>query len=192
VLVAGGLGVAAAAVFGPAWADGHHDEVRRHPVVGTTPRSVEAPEPAGASTSRPAPRATAPPSTPERPPDGWIAALDRLDAARAAAYAGRDPAALRRVYADASLAATDIAQLTRLVPSGCGLRGVRTQYADVRVTVAGARATVLVRATLPPSQLVCGGSVRATLPGAGPTRLRVELVRTSGGVRVAGQTLVAG
>jgi serine/threonine protein kinase len=192
VFVAGGLGVAAAALFGPAWGDGHHDKVQRHPAVGTAPRSAEAPEPAGASTSRPVPGTTVPPSVRGRPSGSWIAALGRLDAARAAAYAGRDPAALRRVYSDASLAATDVAQLTRLVPSGCGLRGVRTQYADVRVTVSGARATVLVQATLPPSQLVCGGSVRATLPGAGPTRLRVELVRTSGGVRLAAQTLVAG
>jgi hypothetical protein len=69
---------------------------------------------------------------------------------------------------------------------------VRSRFADVRVTAAGSRATVLVTATLPVSELVCGAVVRASVPGAGPTRLRLELVRSGADVRIASQALVAG
>jgi len=122
----------------------------------------------------------------------WLAALDRLDAARARAFATGDGAGLRAVYASPELAATDAALLHRLVPAGCGLRGVRTRYRAVSVTAGGERATLVVSATLAASQLVCGDQVRATLPGAGPTRLRIVLARSGSGWRIAGQRVADG
>jgi len=94
------------------------------------------------------------------------------------------------VYASPSLAATDVGQLRRLVPAGCGLRGVRTSYRALRISGGPDRATLVVAATLAPSQLVCNGQVRATLPGAGPTRLRIVVVGPPGRPRIVRQEVV--
>jgi hypothetical protein len=127
---------------------------------------------------------------PRRRLDGtarWLAALERLDAVRARAFAARDAAALRTVYASPELVRTDVALLDRLVPRGCGLHGVRTSFRPRTVSAAPGRVTLVVTATLGASQLVCGGQVRASVPGAGPTRLRVVLVIGGGGPRIVRQ-----
>ena len=122
----------------------------------------------------------------------WLATLDGLDAVRARAFAAGDDRMLRSVYASADLAATDAALLHRLVPGGCGLRGVRTRYRPIAFDSRGDRATLVVTATLGASQLVCGAQVRATLPGAGPTRLRIVVVRAGSGWRIAQQRVDGG
>jgi hypothetical protein len=137
---------------------------------------------------------TAPPTgQPTGPPGGrWERALDALDAVRGRAFATRDLALLRRVYVPGPLLQADTALLRRLVPKGCGLTGVRTTYSHVFARSTGGRATVQATARLPPTQLVCGGRPRATVPGAGPTRLRLELTTTADGIRIARQALQPG
>jgi hypothetical protein len=122
----------------------------------------------------------------------WRQALDALDATRALAFASRDASLLQRVYASNTLLRADTAMLRRAVPSGCVLSGVRTRYSGVAVTVDGERAVITATATLPVSQLRCRGRPSATVPGAGPTRLRLELVPTGAGPRIARQAVVAG
>jgi hypothetical protein len=140
------------------------------------PRQVETGSPAPV---RPTPPATA----------FWLSALKRIDDLRARAFATRNPTLLRDVYSAPALASADVAQLRRLVPPGCLLPGVRSTYRDVTVHPSGDRASVQVAATLPPTELHCHGKVRATLPGAGPTRLELVLLRTRAGVRIAEQRL---
>lgn len=119
----------------------------------------------------------------------WASTLAALDRLRARAFATRDATLLGRVYRPGPLLAADAALLGRIVPPGCGLAGARTSYSGVQVREQRGRITVLATATLPPSQLVCGGRARATLPGAGPSRLRIDLVRTRAGPRIAGESL---
>ncbi|WP_375489319.1 protein kinase [uncultured Jatrophihabitans sp.] len=120
------------------------------------------------------------------PATSAAAALDALDRLRATAFATRDATVLRRVYASSALLAADAAQLRRTVPAGCGLAGVRTAYAQVRVLSAGAtRVVVTARATLAASRLMCAGRQRGSAGGAGPTSLRLELVRASTGMQIS-------
>jgi hypothetical protein len=154
--------------------------------TGGTLWATAARQPQPSKTAAPAQVETPSPST------GWAATLTGLDVQRAAAYAARDPARLRRVYADGPLLAADIAQLTRLVPAGCVLTGVRTRYERVSATGRAGRVTVTATATLHPSKLVCAGHDRGVAPGAGPARLALDLVRTADGYRIAGQRALAG
>jgi hypothetical protein len=119
---------------------------------------------------------------------GAAAELVRLDGLRARAFAERRPALLHQVYVPGPLLTADTALLTRIVPPGCGLRGVRTGYSKVRSTAAGARIVLTVTATLPTSDLVCAGHRRGRAAGAGPTTLRLELTHTAAGLRIAGQS----
>ena len=138
-------------------------------------------------------RSTAPSSTRVPPPLGETAlrALRQLDRARAAAYAQRRPAQLATVYADAALRAADSKQLTDTVPAGCGLDGVRTVFGDASVERAGrAELVVVVTATLRPSRLVCGRSLRAKVAGTDPRRMRFVLGRTASGYRVIAEGAV--
>ncbi len=199
-LVGALLLAAALAVGGTlwAWAAGSGDgPAGRRPAnpraeVATSPKAgVASVPPARAATPRPAAAPASARPAPTRPSavQRWAAALAGLDRLRARAFATRDPSLLRRVYRPGPLLTADTALLARLVPTGCGLAGARTRYTSVRVAAKRGRVTVLATATLPPSQLVCGGRVRATAPGAGPSRLRIDLVRTGDGVRIAGETL---
>jgi hypothetical protein len=121
----------------------------------------------------------------------WIAALRALDARRAAAFLRRDPAALAGVYSGATLRRQDAATLRRLVPAGCALTGLHSTYSRARVTSQEpARAEVTVLARLPRTELVCGSRPAIVLPGAGPSWLRVTLVRTAVGIRIAAQSAV--
>ena len=96
-------------------------------------------------------------------------------------------ALLRGVYASAALLQADTAALLRIVPSGCGLRGVRTTYHDVRVTEGADRAVVTAQAVLPPSTLLCAGAARGEAAGVGPTAMRVVLVGPPSSARIAEQ-----
>lgn len=133
----------------------------------------------------------APPATGGRPPpQDWAADLRALDAIRASAYARRDPALLAHVYLAGALLRADTALLTKLVPHGCGLVGARTRYTQVQVTGSGRSATLRVVATLPPSRLVCSGVPAGQAAAVGPAVLRLRLVRTAAGVRIADQQVV--
>jgi hypothetical protein len=94
---------------------------------------------------------------------------------------------LRQVYLPGPLLAADSALLSRVVPTGCGLTGARTAYSGLRAAPKGRGAVVTVTARLAPSRLICSGRLRGTAAGAGPALLRVELVPTADGVRIAAQ-----
>lgn len=113
-------------------------------------------------------------------------ALQRLDALRERAYAERDPALLARVYLSSELVERDSALLRRLVPPGCGLVGVRTDYGEPAVESAGAdEVRVRVTATLGASTLRCAGADAATAAGSGPELERIVLRRAGAGYRIA-------
>ena len=143
----------------------------------------------------PAPVVPAERSTSERSrrvPRNWLTSLDALDALRARAYASRDVALLDQVYARGDLLRSDAALLTRLVPSGCGLRGVRTRYDHAVMRRAGARVRITVRAVLHPSRLVCGGRTLRRAAGRAATTLDIVVVRTVAGPRIAAQRVRPG
>lgn len=116
----------------------------------------------------------------------WRHVLDALDATRARAFANRDTGLLADVYVPGALRRADAVALLRLVPAGCGLYGVRTTYSAVRATLSGTRTVLIATARLPVTRLTCHGKVRATARGTPPTALRLELVRTGAGPRIAG------
>lgn len=115
--------------------------------------------------------------------------LAALDATRARAFQLRQPDLLARVYPPGPLRVRDAATLARLVPSGCGLYGVRTEYTQVRVTARSTGRIVLsLEATLSPSVLRCAGTPTARAPGSGPTALQVVLQAVDGHYLLAGIT----
>ncbi len=130
---------------------------------------------------------TPPPARMTTVTDRWVATLHRLDAVRGEAFARRDPGRLRRVYTPGPLLRADTRLLDRLVPEGCVLVGVRTTYTGARAHPAGRSVILTVSARLAPSRLICSGRVRAGAAGTGPVALRVELVRTADGPRIAAQ-----
>ena len=167
VAVAGGVAACATAGTLLWWPAAAHD----------APRA-----PVRAAASPPAARHGAALPAPE-----FAAVLDRLDARRSAAFAQRDVAALRDVYLPGPLLQADTALLLRLVPPGCGLAGVRNSYSGVRpVTRHAADVVVHAEVALRPSQLRCGGTVRASAPGSPPAALTLTLRRVAGGYRLAG------
>lgn len=137
----------------------------------------------------PASSPSAPPGEPGvRSPDALTARgmLQRLDALRERAYAARDPALLAQVYLSTDLVERDSAQLRRLVPQGCALLGVRTDYGEPVVEYADAATVRLrVRAVLNASSLRCGASVVAHAAAAGPDVERIVLRREAGRYRIA-------
>lgn len=144
-------------------------------------------------------RQAAPPSPPATAPSSHPAAavgvldataavrvLAALDAYRQQAFARRDPALLAKMYPPGPLLAQDQALLTRIVPSGCGLLGVHTEYRDAAVTSRTSQRTELrVRAVLQPSTLRCGKTPGASAPGAGPTPLLLVLNRSGSGYLIS-------
>ncbi len=120
-------------------------------------------------------------------PADWPARIAALDALRGRAFAERRPDLLREVYASAALLQADTALLLRIVPTGCGLHGVRTTYQGVQVTVGAGRVIVTAAATLPTTALVCSGSTRGQAAGVGPTRMRLTLVGPAASARIARQ-----
>jgi hypothetical protein len=141
--------------------------------VATTPTASASPTPTGA-------------------PDAALDArrvLAALDATRSRAFARRDPALLASVYASRELRARDRAQLLAIVPSGCGLHGVRTRFSQV-VVVSRSRngAQVKVAAAVAPSRLVCDGTTSGRAPGTGIVTLRMTLVRRDGRYLIVAET----
>jgi hypothetical protein len=105
--------------------------------------------------------------------------LVALDAIRARAFAQRDPSLLAQVYSAGALRSQDTSMISKIVPKGCGLVGVRTDYTDVVVTSSTAKRIVLsVRAALHPSTLECSGTPSGQAPGEQFTSLRIVLVRS--------------
>jgi hypothetical protein len=146
--------------------------------------SVEAATPAAV-----APTVTRSPAAPAAPavPD-WAAVLDRLDRARAEAFARGDANALDLVYAPGSrLLAADRAAIARLSAAGQRARGVRHTTHAVTVTSYGAASAVLqVVDVLSAYELVdrTGRVVQRTAPRAEATFV-VRLVQAAGGWRLA-------
>jgi hypothetical protein len=174
------VGVALVAVLGcagVAWAGiGTGEPARPATTTSMAQRQVEPSVPPAVATGTP-------PSPPARQVD-WLAALNRLAALRARAFAERRPALLRRVYRSGPLLAADAASLTGLVPAGCRLLGARTSYTRTRIAARAGRAAVSTSAAMAPSRLICPG--RAARPAAGvKARLRIVLVDTAAGVRIA-------
>jgi hypothetical protein len=130
------------------------------------------------------PPSTTPPATRARQQAGWPAALARLDARRARAFATRDVRLLRSVYLPGPLLRADTAQLTRLVPAGCGLAGAHTRFTRVQVADHGSWAVIHAVARVPPSDLRCSGATTEHDAATRPQALRVTLVRTVRGVRI--------
>lgn len=129
---------------------------------------------------------------PQRDRADWISTLSRLDALRAKAFATRDVGLLKRVYLPGPLLTADTALLLRLVPLGCGLVGATTRYTGARVqALTGGGATLTVLATLPPSRLECPGAAARRAYGVGPAAMRLRLVRTTAGARIAAQERAA-
>ncbi|MDT4943099.1 MAG: eukaryotic-like serine/threonine-protein kinase [Pseudonocardiales bacterium] len=116
------------------------------------------------------------------------AVLAGLDATRSSAFAHRDPSALVSVYASPALLARDQALLTAIVPSGCGLRGVHTDFRRVVVTARTAdRVSLRTRSELASSTLVCGGSATGRAAGSAARMVQIDLVRRGSAYRIAAQ-----
>ena len=151
-------------------------------------RSGSAP-PHRAAATRPA----ASPAADGAQPASLAATLSRLDADRERAFATRDPALLRQVYASGDLLAADTATLTRAVPEGCVLSGVRNTYRDPAVTARDA-GQVVVRADvgLQPSRLRCPGAAEVAVAGATPVAMELTLRRVGADYRIAAITRAGG
>lgn len=132
------------------------------------------------------PRPTAQPAA-ESPAPRPEAALVALARTREKAFAERDTALLAKIYLPGPLLQADAALLAHIVPAGCGLIGAHTDYQHTAIAGTEEHPVITTTATLSPSRLMCAGSQSGTAPGVGPTTLRIELVRTAGGYRVAAQ-----
>jgi hypothetical protein len=136
-----------------------------------------------------------PAAAPDGPLDvaAALRVLARLDALRDSAFAARDPQPLSRVYGSVALLARDKAMLGSLVPPGCGLRGVRTSYRDLRIVTADRTSIALtVIARVAPSRLVCGGNDAGNAASTPPTRLALTLARAAPGWQIAALRPAAG
>jgi hypothetical protein len=103
--------------------------------------------------------------------------LTELDSLRQQAFAKRIPLLLTGVYPTGPLLTADTRLLERLVPAGCGLDGVRTNYDHVKVANQTATTIILsANVALQTSYLVCNGKITATAPGTRAQLLRITLV----------------
>ncbi|MCW2527224.1 MAG: Serine/threonine protein kinase [Pseudonocardiales bacterium] len=122
--------------------------------------------------------------------DEWAKVLVTLDAQRERAYATNDPALLAGVYAPGSLLDQDTATMTRSVPAGCRVVGLRTTYAGVvALAQTDTGATIRATATLAPAAVTCANTVSTHTPARTATELTIELVTAEGGYRIAGLRL---
>jgi serine/threonine protein kinase len=131
-----------------------------------------------------------------------MTALQHLDALRTDAFRRRDAHALTAVYDSAALLGEDVAQLGRLVPVGCGLIGLKTQFGAPQLSVSTtSRIELQVDETVFPARLACP-AVAPTLsghhedlstasdnpaPGGGTSRMAIVLVRSGAGWRISAQ-----
>jgi hypothetical protein len=180
--------VTTAAVTGIAWA-GADDG----PPAGDVASKASTPSPIPTTSSPPAPQA-APvspraSSTPAAPGGSarWGAVLQRLDAARTAAFAAASPAALRDVYEPGSPALSrDRAALVRLSRAGLRAEGLTLEATSVTVLRRGP-STVRLRVT----DVLAGyrlrdarGEVVQERDGRAETRWAVTLRRSEGRWRI--------
>jgi hypothetical protein len=94
---------------------------------------------------------------------------------------------LTGVYPSGALLTQDTQLLERLVPSGCGLQGVKTTYTNVKIVSRAAESVVVsATATLTQSMLICDGAATARAPGAGPSSLQLTLSWRKSGYLIAG------
>lgn len=132
------------------------------------------------------PPSVAAPALPSTAPDDVATVLARLDAVRQRAYAERKPGLLSSVYAPGPLLQRDRTQLTSLVPVGCGLDGVRTNYRDQSVLSRTSATVVLTaRIALPATTLHCATGGQRTAAAQPATAVRITLQHTADGYRIA-------
>lgn len=126
-------------------------------------------------------------ATPRSATAGWAQTLRELDSLRGKAFATRNAALLREVYVAGPLLAADTKLLLELVPPGCRLVGVRTTYEQVQVLPATNGATLSTQASLSSSSLQCPHRAARPADGVGPAHIRLRLVATASGRRIAAQ-----
>ena len=140
------------------------------------------------STRRPASAPATVDSPPPSPsvPRGWAAVLLGLDAERERAFATGDAAVLTKVYAPGALLRQDTAALTRVVPGGCRVVGLRTSYAGVVVAAQTAQGfTVRATASLARAPVMCGATVSSFTAAHAPVQMTIGLVSLADGYRIA-------
>lgn len=168
------VAVGVAAVAGLAW--------------GAAARSTPSAEPALPVAAPPLSASRLPPSPADTPDPDWAAVLDRLDATRAAAFAGADQRLLDGVYAPGSSPlAEDGQELARLAAAGRTATAVRHRLVSVLLTRRdGDRVVLRMVDRLPPYEIRRrDGTVLASQPGRGERMQHVELAMTSAGWRIA-------
>ena len=138
------------------------------------------------------PRAEGPPvralGAPAAAGPDWQKELDRLDTARAVAFAAVDPGLLAVVDAPGSPAlAADLATLASLKAKGLAADGVRHHLIEVTAVLqSGDKVTLRVLdERMPVSTVDASGQVVATLPARTRATYDVELVKVSGVWRLA-------
>ncbi len=140
----------------------------------------------------PPPATTATAASPSARPTGGVDAADvatvltHLDKRREQAFAHRDVALLKGVYLPGPLLDEDTKLLLHIVPQGCELIGVHTNYDGIQVRAGGTDAvSVSARATLSDSLLSCGGRPTGRAPGSGPATLQIALTRHGSGYLIS-------
>jgi hypothetical protein len=131
--------------------------------------------------------ATTPAASPSAVAFDWVPVLDRLDAARAEAFAKGDVAGLGRVYAAGSPGlASDTALLQGLVDQGQSAHGLRHAVRSVQVRSASAdRAELRVVDVLSAYEVRdAAGAVISRAPARGEQAFLVELTKAAGGWRL--------
>lgn len=191
-LAAGGLALVAGLVGGALWLRGRPAPAAPERRVAQQLLRTRSPAPVATSVaSQPseprAPQRSASPAPRAEP----VAALRELAATRSAAFEQRRPALLARVYGSPRLLRADQEMLASLVPAGCRLSGLHTSYRDVEAVAQGAITVVTAVAVVGPSQLRCRGRPPVAVPAAAPTALRIRLVRTRDGPRIAAERRVS-
>ena len=149
-------------------------------------RGGPAPVPLPPRAESPGDKAVGVPAPAARP--DWRKELDRLDAARAVAFAAADPALLAAVDAPGSPAlAADRATLASLKAKGLAADGVRHHLIEVTAVLQSADKVTLrvLDERAPVSTVDASGQVVATLPARTRATYDVELVKVSGAWRLA-------
>jgi len=152
---------------------------RSGPAVAPRTAPVDPPKPVRSTSPSPRP-------SPGRP--DWRAVLDRLDAARAAAFGSADVRVLAGTYVDGSPARTaDAAAVLRLAADGWHAVGVRHRLLAVQVLHSGpGRARLRVTDELPAARVVdAAGELVAAAPPRPAASHLVEVRETRAGWRLA-------
>ena len=174
------------------------------------PSAVPGPAPSSTSTSPSGPTSTGDPAPPPVPRadgpgssapggrpatddlEGWAVLLDELYAHRATAFAAADRSALSAVYtADSELLGRDAAQVSALASAGLTVTGFAPDVRQVS-SVTGDDGQVVVELVdeVPAYRVVAatapGGPPVQEVAGRGAAQVRMTLLRTGAGWRIAG------